>query len=74
MQQLLLKQVPACFSLKCEVLSELGRCQRYLARPKLELQAYERAMQVYTQGQRSSERYAVATGLESYCDQKPIAL
>ena len=55
-QQLLLKQVPGCHALKCEVLSELGRCQRYLARPKLEIQAYQRGLQICSTGQKSTER------------------
>jgi len=55
-QQLLLKQVPGCHALKCQVLSELGRCQRYLARPKLEIAAYERGLQMCISGQKSAER------------------
>ncbi|KAL0026688.1 hypothetical protein WJX79_004396 [Trebouxia sp. C0005] len=54
--QLLLKQVPGSYALKCEVLSELGRCQRYLARPKLEILAYERGLQMCISGQKSAER------------------
>lgn len=57
MQQLLLNQVPAQYSLKCQIASELGRCHRYLARPKLEVQVYQRALQLCSNGQRSSERF-----------------
>lgn len=58
LQQFILKQVHACQPLKCEVLSELGRCHRYLARPKLEIQQYERGIQVCINGNPSSERCA----------------
>ncbi|KAL3152138.1 hypothetical protein ABBQ32_001235 [Trebouxia sp. C0010 RCD-2024] len=61
--QFLLKNVHACQSLKCEVLSELGRCQRYLARPKLEIQQYERGIQVCVSGNPSSEKDARAQWL-----------
>jgi len=48
--------VPGSYDLKCQVLSELGRCQRYLARPKLEILAYERGLQMCISGQKSAER------------------
>ena len=56
LQQFCLKQVHACHPLKCEVLSELGQCHRYLARHKLELQQYERGIEVTTTGNPSSDK------------------
>lgn len=56
LQQFCLKQVHACHPLKCEVLSELGRCHRYLARHKLEIQQYERGIQVTITGNPSSDK------------------
>ena len=56
LQQLLLSQVPAEYSLKCQISSELGRCHRYLARPKLEQQVYQRAPQMCAAGHRSADR------------------
>lgn len=58
LQQLLLNQIPAQYSLKCQVFSELGRCQRYLSRPKLEMQLYQRALHTCANGKRSAERLA----------------
>lgn len=56
-QQLLLNRVPTQYSLKCQIASELGRCHRYLARPKLEMQVYQRALQLCASGQRSADRF-----------------
>ncbi|DBA81821.1 hypothetical protein WJX77_011283 [Trebouxia sp. C0004] len=65
--QLLLKQVPGCYALKCQVLSELGRSQRYLARPKLEIAAYERGLQMCISGQKFAERVHLHQWQAHFC-------
>lgn len=56
MQQMLVMKLPADYSLKCEVLSMLGRSHKHLGETAYQRQAYEKGLEVCAAGLATKDR------------------